>query len=424
MGDLRRYKGGLFLLHQNQHPVTHLRRAKDRILIRWLSEISLEEKSLAKVPGPDFPSQMVFNQHPSTMEEAPMSFTFEGVGAGFDPHDSPHQNPCHHRRHHHQLSLNARQFVPTFSGPRFINPGQPVKRMGRFEPHANGFGDVKDLEEMFSKLNPMAEEFVPPSLTNPSHGFDNGFYFHGFGLIQSLRPASGGYIHSLGRRGQRRTNARTPVGQRKETVRRTVFVSDVDHQVTEEQLAALFINCGQVVDCRICGDPNSVLRFAFVEFTDEESAEAALTLSGTMLGFYPVKVTPSKTAIVPVNSNLLPQNESERDKCARTVYCTNIDNKVCSFYCSTPHLVECCVHWVSHGEVKLFFESVCGKVLQLRLLGDHNHSTRIAFVEFAMAESAIAALNCSGVVLGLLPIRVSPSKTPVRPRAPRVLVKK
>ena len=25
----------------------------------------------------------------------------------------------------------------------------------------------------------------------------------------------------------------------------------------------------KVVDCRICGDPNSVLRFAFIEFTDE-----------------------------------------------------------------------------------------------------------------------------------------------------------
>lgn len=25
----------------------------------------------------------------------------------------------------------------------------------------------------------------------------------------------------------------------------------------------------QVVDCRVCGDPNSVLRFAFIEFTDE-----------------------------------------------------------------------------------------------------------------------------------------------------------
>ncbi|KAF7823819.1 polyadenylate-binding protein-interacting protein 12-like [Senna tora] len=37
---------------------------------------------------------------------------------------------------------------------------------------------------------------------------------------------------------------------------------------------------------------------------------------------------------------------------------------------------------------------------------------------FTLADSAIAALNCSGVILGTLPIRVSPSKTPVRSRAP------
>jgi len=30
-----------------------------------------------------------------------------------------------------------------------------------------------------------------------------------------------------------------------------------------------FSNDLQVVDCRICGDPHSVLRFAFVEFADE-----------------------------------------------------------------------------------------------------------------------------------------------------------
>ncbi|KAG9158977.1 hypothetical protein Leryth_013342 [Lithospermum erythrorhizon] len=28
-------------------------------------------------------------------------------------------------------------------------------------------------------------------------------------------------------------------------------------------------NGRRVVDCRVCGDPHSVLRFAFVEFTDE-----------------------------------------------------------------------------------------------------------------------------------------------------------
>ncbi|KAL0925135.1 hypothetical protein M5K25_003445 [Dendrobium thyrsiflorum] len=35
------------------------------------------------------------------------------------------------------------------------------------------------------------------------------------------------------------------------------------------------------------------------------------------------------------------------------------------------------------------------------------------------AESAIFALNCSGMFLGSLQIRISPSKTPVRPRIPR-----
>ncbi|KAA8533541.1 hypothetical protein F0562_031025 [Nyssa sinensis] len=267
--------------------------------------------------------------------------------------------------------------------------------------------EMRDLEEMLSKLNPMAEEFVPPSLANhrpiPSSesdfGYTNNFEMHtdfGIGNPNTGRRKKNNYSN-----GKRRMNGRTSMAQREERIRRTVYVSDIDHQVTEEQLAALFINCGQVVDCRVCGDPNSVLRFAFIEFTDEEGARNALSLAGTMLGYYPVRVLPSKTAIAPVNPTFLPRSEDEREMCARTIYCTNIDKKV------------------TIADVKLFFESFCGEVQRLRLLGDYHHSTRIAFVEFVMAESAIAALNCSGAVLGSLPIRVSPSKTPVRPRAPR-----
>lgn len=120
-----------------------------------------------------------------------------------------------------------------------------------------------------------------------------------------------------------------------------------------------------------------------------------------MLGFYPVKVLPSKTAILPVNPTFLPRSPDEREMCSRTVYCTNIDKKV------------------TQQEVKEFFELSCGEVSRLRLLGDHVHSTRIAFVEFVQADSALQALNCSGMPLRSLQIRVSPSKTPVRPRAPR-----
>ncbi|KAE8729805.1 Polyadenylate-binding protein-interacting protein 12 [Hibiscus syriacus] len=263
--------------------------------------------------------------------------------------------------------------------------------------------DMRELQELFSKLNPMAEEFVPHSVAN--HGINGGPFTNNSFLQNNSIPRN---VNGAGRRkkvfsqGRRRLNTRTSMAQREEVIRRTVYVSDIDQQVTEEQLAGLFVNCGQVVDCRICGDPNSVLRFAFVEFTDEDGAQAALSLAGTMLGFYPVKVLPSKTAIAPVNPTFLPRNEGERQMCARTIYCTNIDKKV------------------TQDDVRLFFETVCGEVYRLRLLGDYNHSTRIAFVEFVMAESAIAALNCSGVVLGSFPIRVSPSKTPVRVRNPRL----
>ncbi|XP_048594981.1 polyadenylate-binding protein-interacting protein 11 isoform X1 [Brassica napus] len=297
--------------------------------------------------------------------------------------------------------------------------------------------EMRELQELFSKLNPMAAEFVPPSLSKqPNAAFFSNNAFPAAGNAPLEVNAYGHDTAGFRRKksfgqGKRRMNARTSMAQRDDVIRRTVYVSDLDQQVTEEQLAGLFVNCGQVclslskrkkkkktqiigfvcvncvfgykqvVDCRICGDPNSVLRFAFIEFTDEEGAMTALNLSGTMLGFYPVKVLPSKTAIAPVNPTFLPRTEDEREMCARTIYCTNIDKKV------------------TQSDVKIFFESFCGEVLRLRLLGDYQHSTRIAFVEFVMAESAIAALNCSGVVLGSLPIRVSPSKTPVRPRSPR-----
>ncbi|KAF7111730.1 hypothetical protein CFC21_111708 [Triticum aestivum] len=241
--------------------------------------------------------------------------------------------------------------------------------------------DVRKLEELFKKLNPSAEEFVPLS-----------------------RRQQGG--------GARRLSADAPV-----------FVSPAidyyapHHPFEHQQMHVLQVVGGagrdsssdgsasgqpnrRVVDCRICGDPNSVMRFAFIEFADDAGARAALTLGGTILGFYPVRVLPSKTAILPVNPKFLPRTEDEKEMVSRTVYCTNIDKNV-------PEDV-----------VKNFFEGICGEVARLRLLGDYVHATCIAFVEFVQAEGAILALNCSGMLLGSLPVRVSPSKTPVRPRSP------
>lgn len=273
---------------------------------------------------------------------------------------------------------------------------------------------MQDIVDILSnlKLNPMAKEFFPSSYSPIDRNGDQtelslnyfapAYYTnsHGDGIEANTHNRRRRNNYSQGRR---RLNGRAFRAQREDSIKRTVYVSDIDHNVTEERLAALFSAYGQVLDCRVCGDPHSRLRFAFVEFADENSARAALNLCGIMLGFSQVRVLPSKTAILPVNPTFLPRSEDEKEMCARTVYCTNIDKKV------------------SQSEVKNFFEARCGEVSRIRLLGDQVHSTRIAFVEFVMAESAIMALDCCGQTLGTQPIRVSPSKTPVRPRVARSL---
>ncbi|XP_010499819.1 PREDICTED: polyadenylate-binding protein-interacting protein 11 isoform X2 [Camelina sativa] len=341
----------------------------------------------------------VVTQPPSS---PPSSMTSQDSGVSSD--DQNHHSRIDQVLRHDQVVVGGGG-----GGGLYSKIGSHVARSDGVDGGESFNRDMRELQELFSKLNPMAEEFVPPSLNKQggNGGLNGGFFtsagsfFRNNGFAGAANENGGFRRKKSFGQGKRRMNARTSMAQREDVIRRTVYVSDLDQQVTEEQLAGLFVSCGQVVDCRICGDPNSVLRFAFIEFTDEEGAMTALNLSGTMLGFYPVKVLPSKTAIAPVNPTFLPRTEDEREMCARTIYCTNIDKKV------------------TQSDVKVFFESFCGEVYRLRLLGDYQHSTRIAFVEFVMAESAIAALNCSGVVLGSLPIRVSPSKTPVRPRSPR-----
>ncbi|XP_009615216.1 polyadenylate-binding protein-interacting protein 8-like isoform X2 [Nicotiana tomentosiformis] len=304
------------------------------------------------------------------------------------------------------LSPNTDNNIISESNNGCVKESDPI-------PNAKSEYQMQDIVDMLKKLklNPMAKEFFPSSYNNNNNNNNNNRGDQML-LMSNFVPANKTPLGADGlqnnrrrgnnyNQGKRRMNNRAYKAQREDSIRRTVYVAEIDNNVTEEQLAALFSAYGQVVDCRICGDPHSRLRFAFVEFADEYSARAALCLCGTILGFSPLKVLPSKTAILPVNPTFLPRSEDEREMCARTVYCTNIDKKV------------------TQADVKNFFETRCGEVSRLRLLGDHVHSTRIAFVEFVMAESAILALDCCGEILGSQRIRVSPSKTPVRPRLPR-----
>lgn len=196
--------------------------------------------------------------------------------------------------------------------------------------------------------------------------------------------------------GQEPAGRRRGGGRNEEKVRRTVYISDISESCTEAQLAGFFRDCGQLVDVRVCGDPNSAMRFAFIEFTTEHGALQALSKGGSILGNFPIRVSPSKTAIVPVNNTYLPRSTEERELVARTVFVGNVDRVV------------------ERDQLRGFFGNLCGPVSKVRLLGESQHASKIAFVEFATADSARAALKLSGALLGTLPLRVSPSKTPVR----------
>lgn len=154
------------------------------------------------------------------------------------------------------------------------------------------------------QLNPRAKEFVPPSLqtlkawpmfpsplptvragvttihiTTTMVQMPPPAYAHPPDDTQQLFAPDmnnkDGRSNGKGSRGGKRSSR----GGKKKTVQhgmetnvqRTVYICDIDQQVTEEQLANVFADCGAVIDCRVCGDPNSAMRFAFIEFTAKES---------------------------------------------------------------------------------------------------------------------------------------------------------
>ncbi|KAL6592451.1 hypothetical protein ACP70R_049504 [Stipagrostis hirtigluma subsp. patula] len=279
---------------------------------------------------------------------------------------------------------------------------------------AQGNGSTSATEQVLDALNPRAREFLPwwrlggsrkllsadaPEFVVPAPGTvaaDAGSDAASAGVIRTGRQDD--CLQLLARRkGTTCAAYKSRRRQRIEVVNKTLFVTDIDHNVTEEMLATLFGICGTVVDCRICGDLMSGFRYAFIELQNEDEAHAALFLDGAIIGARPLRVSPSRTPMRPINPRFLPQSEAEREVCSRTVYCSNISKNVRGTV-----------------ESESFFLGILWRISRLKLLGDGWHVTNIAFVEFAEVDGAIAAINSSGIFAGGLPIRVSPSKTLIK----------
>ena len=208
--------------------------------------------------------------------------------------------------------------------------------------------------------------------------------------------------------------------QRQAVLRRTVYVRNLDAEVTEVHLLHVFGACGGVQDSRLCSDPHSTLRYAFLQFDAEEAAGRALALNGTVLGRHAVRVSRSRTAIVPVNSSLLPRSEEELERCKRTAYVTNLDADldVCALAMHSILPLQTDPDCAQGPAVHAFFDRLCGPVTRVHVTRMQGQSTGAAFVEFADELGAGRALNCGGARIKQLPIRVSPSKTPLQTREP------
>ncbi|KAJ2020666.1 hypothetical protein GGI14_000649 [Coemansia sp. S680] len=82
-----------------------------------------------------------------------------------------------------------------------------------------------------------------------------------------------------------------------EEISRTIYVGNIASNVVEQQLMDFFSACGPVAYVKMAGDGLQPTRFAFVEFADMPTAQAALQMNGMMLADRPLKVNHSKNAI-------------------------------------------------------------------------------------------------------------------------------
>ena len=117
-------------------------------------------------------------------------------------------------------------------------------------------------------LNPLAKEFVPVRPARAAGGANAGpHHQRPRGRRSNGQGGRGGEGKAGGTKaGGRRTpgtangGPAAPHRANADSIRRTVYICDVDQQVTEAQLATVFLDSGPIVDCRVCGDPNSAMR--------------------------------------------------------------------------------------------------------------------------------------------------------------------
>lgn len=87
-------------------------------------------------------------------------------------------------------------------------------------------------------------------------------------------------------------------------IKRTVFIDNVDEEVTSSQLLAFFSGVGEIKYLRLCKQAEQG-KYAFIEFSQVESVMAAMQYNGVLFGGRALKVNYAKSGIKKPESALI-----------------------------------------------------------------------------------------------------------------------
>lgn len=80
------------------------------------------------------------------------------------------------------------------------------------------------------------------------------------------------------------------IAEKHAQVAKTVYIGNIQRDVSAEQLSAFLSGCGMVTHICFRGDElGGPVRYGFVEFDSVEAANKAMSISGSMLEGYPIK---------------------------------------------------------------------------------------------------------------------------------------
>ncbi|XP_071479230.1 squamous cell carcinoma antigen recognized by T-cells 3-like [Diadema antillarum] len=96
----------------------------------------------------------------------------------------------------------------------------------------------------------------------------------------------------------------------------TVFVKNLDYNLTEETIREKFSECGSITEIRMVTNYQKKFKgYCYIEFQEKEGAQKALKMDRELLGNRPMYVDPSRdTAKVPGDNKFKYENKMEKNK--------------------------------------------------------------------------------------------------------------